>query len=415
MIKNKPIIPILIGFITIFLLVLAVKGDRGNPIYFQSELDGRLGGPFESTGSNSRFVLTWAIVEQRTIFFDIGLARFAAPDLVKYHGKYFSAFLPGVSFLGVPFYWLGKLIGLPQLITYSLTMVLALINAALVAKIARKFGVDTLTSWLSGLIFLNEVRRLIKHVSSISGVSEVDNQLEEHSSDDHIPGLQGGYYKPGERLDILQTNWAPSTRVFAGFFGTSLLGLGIRRGGLLGALSVMTGTVLGTRAITNKPAKTLFSLLGRKAVHIRRTIRISVPIDQVFEFFSDPINFRSFMNGLKDVRQIEKHRYLFTSEGVKNSPITWHAVVTDLISNHLIIWKSVRPAMINNWGMIRLHLDGRDQTIVQLQMAHYPPRGLMAEFASRLFGVSTKSNLDQSLDQIRKDLEKGQKRFSLVA
>ena len=268
---------------------------------------------------------------------------------------------------------------------------------------------------LSGLIFLNEVRRLIKHVSSISGVSEVDNQLEEHSSDDHIPGLQGGYYKPGERLDILQTNWAPSTRVFAGFFGTSLLGLGIRRGGLLGALSVMTGTVLGTRAITNKPAKTLFSLLGRKAVHIRRTIRISVPIDQVFEFFSDPINFRSFMNGLKDVRQIEKHRYLFTSEGVKNSPITWHAVVTDLISNHLIIWKSVRPAMINNWGMIRLHLDGRDQTIVQLQMAHYPPRGLMAEFASRLFGVSTKSNLDQSLDQIRKDLEKGQKRFSLVA
>ena len=154
MIKNKPIIPILIGFITIFLLVLAVKGDRGNPIYFQSELDGRLGGPFESTGSNSRFVLTWAIVEQRTIFFDIGLARFAAPDLVKYHGKYFSAFLPGVSFLGVPFYWLGKLIGLPQLITYSLTMVLALINAALVAKIARKFGVDTLTSWLSGLIFL---------------------------------------------------------------------------------------------------------------------------------------------------------------------------------------------------------------------------------------------------------------------
>jgi len=268
---------------------------------------------------------------------------------------------------------------------------------------------------LSGLIFLNEVRRLMKHVSSISGVSEVDNQLEEHSSDDHIPGLQGGYYKPGERLDILQTNWAPSTRVFAGFFGTSLLGLGIRRGGLLGALSVMTGTVLGTRAITNKPAKTLFSLLGRKAVHIRRTIRISVPIDQVFEFFSDPINFRSFMNGLKDVRQIEKHRYLFTSEGVKNSPITWHAVVTDLISNHLIIWKSVRPAMINNWGMIRLHLDGRDQTIVQLQMAHYPPRGLMAEFASRLFGVSTKSNLDQSLDQIRKDLEKGQKRFSLVA
>jgi len=154
MIKNKPIIPILIGFITIFLLVLAVKGDRGNPIYFQSELDGRLGGPFESTGSNSRYALTWAIVEQRTIFFDIGLARFAAPDLVKYHGKYFSAFLPGVSFLGVPFYWLGKLIGLPQLITYSLTMVLALINAALVAKIARKFGVDTLTSWLSGLIFL---------------------------------------------------------------------------------------------------------------------------------------------------------------------------------------------------------------------------------------------------------------------
>src|SRR3989344_565006 len=115
---------------------------------------GRLGGPFESSGSTSRYALTAAIVEDHTLYFSPDRAKFASPDVAKLHGHYFSLFPPGVSFVGVPFYWLGKQLGIPQLATYTSTLILAVFNAWLVVKLARKLGAGVFSSLVSGLLFL---------------------------------------------------------------------------------------------------------------------------------------------------------------------------------------------------------------------------------------------------------------------
>jgi len=142
--------------VTVTLLAAVIRGQVGNPIYHQTqeERNKKVGSPFESSGSTSRYALIEAIVEDKTFFFNEERARFSAPDIVEYNDKFFSIFTPGVSFFSMPFYVLGKYIGFPQLVTYLSTVLLSLINVTLVVFLARKLGAGLYSALLAGFIFI---------------------------------------------------------------------------------------------------------------------------------------------------------------------------------------------------------------------------------------------------------------------
>ncbi len=140
--------------VCVVMLIGAIKGGSGNPIPYQKEKNIDVGGPFEASNSNARYALTEAIVTQNTFFFDDDLARFSAPDLVHFGNRYFSIFPPGVALIGVPFYHLGQQWGIPQVSTYSVTMLFALFNVILIAGLARRLGANSAAAMLSGFLFL---------------------------------------------------------------------------------------------------------------------------------------------------------------------------------------------------------------------------------------------------------------------
>ncbi|OGG11395.1 hypothetical protein A2Z00_00490 [Candidatus Gottesmanbacteria bacterium RBG_13_45_10] len=144
------------GFIITVLLAMVVKGNKApnGSLAYQQSTEGNLTGPFESSGSNSRYALVEAIVKSKTFFFNNAQAGLAAPDLVLYNGKYFSIFTPGVAFAVLPFYLLGNLFGIPQLATYGATTLVAFVNLLLVVLIARKLGAGMIPSLISGFLFL---------------------------------------------------------------------------------------------------------------------------------------------------------------------------------------------------------------------------------------------------------------------
>lgn len=151
--KNIFFTIILILF-SIFLL-FAVKGDTSETgIKFQSSYDRVTSGPFESSGSTSRYALTQAIVENKTLFLNSAQTEFAAPDVADYNGKYFSIFTPGVSVLGIPFYLAGKLFGMPQLFAYLINIIFAFFDLLLVMVLAKKVGVNKYTALASGAVFV---------------------------------------------------------------------------------------------------------------------------------------------------------------------------------------------------------------------------------------------------------------------
>jgi hypothetical protein len=79
---------------------------------------------------------------------------------------------------------------------------------------------------LSGPILASEVQSLVQRVKTIPGVHHVENQLDVHQSAD-ISALQGGRQPVGERLEILQNNWSPATRLLVGALGGAMAFCGI--------------------------------------------------------------------------------------------------------------------------------------------------------------------------------------------
>ncbi|QQS39489.1 hypothetical protein IPM62_02660 [Candidatus Woesebacteria bacterium] len=143
--------------VIVFLLTINVKGKREDNLLLYQDTKSKstaVGTPFESSGSTSRFALTEAIVEDSTFMLNTERAGFASPDVTNYKGKYFSIFTPGVSFVGVPFYLLGKQFGIPQISTYFSTILFAVVNLFLIANISRKLGSGLYMSILCGLLFL---------------------------------------------------------------------------------------------------------------------------------------------------------------------------------------------------------------------------------------------------------------------
>lgn len=155
--KNIKILSLFLFFgITILLIMAGIKGKVGETLLYQSSdvKNIEISGPFESSGSTSRYALTEAIVEDKTIILNEQRAKFASPDVAEYNGKYFTLFTPGVSFIGVPFYFIGKILKIPQILTFLSSSIFAIINMGLIIYLGRKFGLGFYASLLSGFLFL---------------------------------------------------------------------------------------------------------------------------------------------------------------------------------------------------------------------------------------------------------------------
>ena len=69
---------------------------------------------------------------------------------------------------------------------------------------------------LSGPILATEVPALLASANKVSGINQLISQLEPHEQADNHPALQGGRERQGERFDLFQNNWSPTTRLLVG-------------------------------------------------------------------------------------------------------------------------------------------------------------------------------------------------------
>ena len=145
---------VVIAVVAFVLLFLNMKvHPKGFP-YYQTSRDRHVGGPFESSGSTSRYALVESIVNRGRVDFDFKTASFASPDVAGGNGKYYSLFTPGISFLAIPFYYFGKLLGYEQFGTYLLNVVFAVLNLILIFAILKRYKVPFVLRITASFILL---------------------------------------------------------------------------------------------------------------------------------------------------------------------------------------------------------------------------------------------------------------------
>lgn len=139
----------------LIILALSIRGIGGNPTTNElTDASWRSDGPFELSPERGRFALMYSIIEDKSYYFSVDLARFVDPDLGYLNGHYVSLFAPGVSYIVMPGYLLGKVMGVSQVGTYLVISLFALVNTYLVILISKKLGANTIASLLGAAAFI---------------------------------------------------------------------------------------------------------------------------------------------------------------------------------------------------------------------------------------------------------------------
>lgn len=146
---------LLLTLISAALLFSSVRGILGNPTEenINSE-EWVVTGPLELSPERGRFALLYSYVENNSFYFSLPIARFATPDLGYSNGNYVSLFAPGLSFLLIPGYLLGKSLGIAQVGAYTMIAVFGLLNLLLVRAIAIKLGAHHIAASIASFCFL---------------------------------------------------------------------------------------------------------------------------------------------------------------------------------------------------------------------------------------------------------------------
>ena len=146
---------ILLFLFCTFVLFLSIRGLPGSPTDVQlNDSSWKEAGPFELSPERGRYALLYSMVENRTPIFTTALGRFSTPDVGVQNGKFVSLFAPGVSFIAIPGYIVGKSLGYAQVGSYATIILFAILNIYLIQLIARRLGADSVASAIASLVFL---------------------------------------------------------------------------------------------------------------------------------------------------------------------------------------------------------------------------------------------------------------------
>lgn len=260
---------------------------------------------------------------------------------------------------------------------------------------------------LSGPILSEEAERVLSAISSIRGVSGVENQLESHETADNIPSLQGGSRRM-EPFELMQENWSPSARTLMGFTGTVLTLYGLRRDGFFRTMVGTVGLGILARSITNMPMKKMVGIgTGPEVIDVQKTIDIAAPVEKVFEFWNNFQNFPKFMANVREVQMKEEGKSHWVVAGPAGIPIEWDAEITEHVPNKLIAWKTVPGSVVEHAGVVRFDPNPDGTTRVEIKMSYNPPAGALGHVVATLFGADPKSEMDADLARMKSLIETG--------
>ncbi|HJW27455.1 MAG TPA: SRPBCC family protein [Rhodocyclaceae bacterium] len=261
---------------------------------------------------------------------------------------------------------------------------------------------------LSGPVLESEERQLVRGVQAVRGVHLVENRLDAHRTDEHMPALQGGKGQPAApRLEFMQANWAPGPRLLAVAAGAVLAGLGLSRRGLAGKLLGLAGVGLAARAATNTEMGQLLGIPGRRrGWTVQKTITIAAPRDMVFDLWSSYDNFPHFMSFVEEVHRIDDSRSHWKVKGPAGTHFEWDAAITEHRRPERLAWRSEPGAALQHGGSVRFE-EVEGGTRVTVCLSYNPPGGAVAHSLAAFLGRDPKGELDADLMRMKSFLETG--------
>lgn len=210
-----------------------------------------------------------------------------------------------------------------------------------------------------------------------------------------------------DRVDILQRNWAPATRMLVGGLGLALCGAGLARRGALGTLMGVKGLAMLTRSTVNRPFREIFGAGPEEPIVVQKTLHVDAPLDQVWSLWEHPENFPRFMDHLESVERLGDDTYHWVARGPAGSDVEWRARVVERRPQELLRWESLPGSEIDTHGSVRFENGTHGGSRIHVRMSYNPPAGGLGHLVARLFHDDPRSAMNDDMVRLKSLLENG--------
>jgi uncharacterized membrane protein len=174
-------------------------------------------------------------------------------------------------------------------------------------------------------------------------------------------------------------------------------------------------TVLATVAVAGITVIDLLAAIAssRKgkaaAMELTASTTIGMPVEQVYEFWSDLAKLPTFMAHVDEVRPTGPGRSHWRASAPFGRSVEWDAETIEDVPNERISWRSVDGADVDNRGTVRfVAAPGGRGTEVRVELAYRLPAGKLGAAVARYFGEEPHQQLDDDLRRLKQVLETGE-------
>lgn len=149
--------------------------------------------------------------------------------------------------------------------------------------------------------------------------------------------------------------------------------------------------------------------LGNGSIHLRESITINRPADELYKFWRNFENLPRFMNHLHEVQGTGDNQSRWVASGPLGTRVEWTAEIINETPNELIAWRSLPGGDIDCAGTVRFQAaPARRGTIVKVEMEYRPPAGKVGAAVSRLLGTSADKQVAVDLRRLKQLIETGE-------
>lgn len=151
------------------------------------------------------------------------------------------------------------------------------------------------------------------------------------------------------------------------------------------------------------------ALGGARGVHVKESITIGRPVEELYRFWRNLENLPRFMEHLESVRVTGNDRSHWVAKAPAGMRVEWEAEIINEVENQVIGWRSLPESTVTSAGSVNFDDAGPDRgTRITVNLQYEPPAGRLGALFAKLFGEEPSQQVRADLRRLKQLLEAGE-------
>ena len=148
---------------------------------------------------------------------------------------------------------------------------------------------------------------------------------------------------------------------------------------------------------------------GDRGLHVRESIRLEVPVADVYRFWRRLENLPTFMTHLDRVTETPGGKSHWVAAGPGGLAVEWDAEIINEVENEVLAWRSLPGSDVVTAGSVNFDAArGGRSTQVSVHLQYAPPAGKAGALLASLFGREPSQTIREDLRHFKQLLEAGE-------